>query len=75
MDNDERIILFMRNMAAELDLCDSLETPHVCANLQTPAGRTKIEKLIVEKVVTGHLSISEAIVQIETELNPNVYEG
>lgn len=73
--NKELINAFRSNIAEELNLCDGMDTPYLCANLQSKDGRIKIEKLIADKVINQHISISEAIVQIERDLNPNSYEG
>lgn len=64
---------FKDNIRLELDQCNSLDTPHVCANISSEEGYRKTEKLIMEKVMTSRLTIGEAIVQIENELNPDAY--
>jgi hypothetical protein len=64
---------FLHNVREELDLCDPGETPYLCANL---AGEDRFEKIdmeIVRKVIKQKITIGEAIVQLEKELNPNAY--
>lgn len=58
----------------ELDLCNKIDTPMVCKSISTPEGRTKILNLVVEYVGNSGQSISQAIVSIERELNPNSIE-
>lgn len=55
----------------ELDLCQSAETPYLCANLGTPAGRALLEKQVLHRVLQGMMTISSAIISLEQELNPN----
>lgn len=56
----------------QLDLCDSADTPTVCAMKQTAEGAAELETLIIKKVMYGdNPSIADAIVEIENEFNPN----
>lgn len=56
----------------ELEFCNPAETPEVCKLISTPEGKEKIVKLIVEYVGKNGMTISEAIVYIERENNPNL---
>jgi len=56
----------------QLDLCDSTETPTICAIKETPNGYADIEKMVIEKVLYGpDPSIANAIVEIENTYNIN----
>jgi hypothetical protein len=61
------------NVEAELAQCERGETPYICANTQSAEGRQKMVNLIVRRVIEQHITVSEAIVEIEVELNPNSY--
>ncbi len=54
-----------------LDLCDEQYTPTVCGMLADPEAREKLVKLVIEKVVVSRNEISDAIIAIEKEYNPN----
>lgn len=71
--NQEVLTEFRQNIRTELDLCDAIQTPFVCANIGTEDGYKKIEQLICAKVIDEKITIGEAIVQIETDLNPQSY--
>lgn len=59
----------------QLDLCDSADTPAVCAMKETAKGYEDIEKLVIQKVLYGpNPSIADAIVEIENEYNINSVE-
>ena len=55
----------------ELSFCDPIDTPYVCLMINTQQGREKVLHQIVELVGAMGVSISDAILQIETEANPN----
>lgn len=56
----------------QLDLCDSTETPTICAIKDTAHGYADIEKMVIEKVLYGpDPSIANAIVEIENTYNIN----
>jgi hypothetical protein len=56
----------------QLDLCDSTETPTICAIKNTPDGYADIEKMVIDKVLYGpDPSIANAIVEIENTYNIN----
>jgi uncharacterized protein YtpQ (UPF0354 family) len=61
---------FKNNIKEELELCDPIQTPYVCANTQTEAGYAVLERLLMAKVLNEKITIGEAIVAIEQELNP-----
>lgn len=64
---------FKRNVREELELCDPHETPHVCANLGATDQFQRIDWVIIQKVLKQRITIGEAIVELENELNPNAY--
>lgn len=57
----------------ELDLCNSSETPYVCAEASKPESRAKITDLIMNMCLKsdGEMSVSDAIDQYERTFNPN----
>lgn len=55
----------------ELSFCDPIDTPYVCLMINSHQGREKVLHQIVELVGAMGVSISDAILQIETEANPN----
>ncbi len=61
------------NVAAHLDLCNALDTPFICGQLDSAESRAKLEESIVDKVLTERIGIGAAIIEIESELNPNSY--
>lgn len=63
------------NIRIELDLCDATDTPFVCANITTDDDYQKIEHLVIQKILSGKMTISQAIILIEHDLNPNMYEA
>lgn len=71
--NQEVLAEFRQNIRTELDLCNATQTPFVCANIGTEDGYKKIELLICSKVIDQKITIGEAIVEIETDLNPQSY--
>lgn len=73
MQSQEILDEFKKNIRTELDLCDPVKTPYLCANIEDPKAYAKIEALITSKVIAQQLTIGEAIVAIENELNPNAY--
>lgn len=71
----EKLQKLTQQIKKQLDLCESTDTPEVCAMKDTPEGYAKIEKLIIQKVLYGdNISIADAIVEIENEYNPNALE-
>lgn len=54
-----------------LNLCDSVDTPTVCGMLGDPEAKGKLVELIMKKVIQQKLDISEAIIAIDNEFNPN----
>jgi hypothetical protein len=58
---------------ASLDLCDPYATPAICLMKASGDGYKKLEENIVNRVVKGS-SISNAILQIEKENNPNIIQ-
>lgn len=57
----------------ELDLCNSIETPYVCAEASKPESRAKITELIMNMCLksNGEMSVDDAIDQYERTFNPN----
>lgn len=74
-ENKQDALSGLRNqIKIQLQLCDDEETPTVCAMKETTEGYDEIERLIIQKVLYGEdSSISNAIVEIENEYNPNSY--
>ena len=55
----------------ELEFCNELDTPHVCAMISTHEGKEKIVETICEYVGNNGMTIGEAINYIEKVSNPN----
>jgi hypothetical protein len=73
MDTKSVIEELKNNIRQELELCDPLGTPYICANIENKASYERIEQLIIKKVITAHVTIGEAIIAIETDLNLQSY--
>lgn len=71
--NMELLDQLKKNVMNELGLCTASETPYVFANLTSGPAAEKMTDLVIKKVLEQKIAISQAIVQIETELNPNSY--
>jgi hypothetical protein len=72
MENDKsEAAKLIENIKIQLDLCDSVDTPYVCANIKLAAGYKKMQDLIIAKILQNKLTISEAILECEADLNPN----
>lgn len=59
----------------ELSFCECENVPFVCANKSTPEGETKMVQLVFDYVLRKNVSISDAIVEVETEFNPNISDN
>lgn len=57
---------------AELEFCNEVDTPYVCALIQKPEGKTQVLNLIVEYVGNNGMTIGDAINYIERDQNPNL---
>lgn len=61
-----------KSIKQQLDLCDAVDTPTICAIKQTAEGFADLEKMIIEKVLySDDTSIANAIVDIENTYNIN----
>jgi len=56
----------------ELEFCNSIDTPYVCAMINDEHKKAKVIDLIVEYVGTNGMTIGEAINYIERDNNPNL---
>lgn len=56
----------------ELEFCNEVDTPYVCALIQKPEGKEQVLNLIVEYVGNNGMTIGEAINYIERDQNPNL---
>ena len=64
-------VQIVRNLAnKELEFCNIVDTPYICSAISQPSKKEKIVEEIVEIVGKRGLSISMAISEIETNLNP-----
>lgn len=61
--------LFLQ-VEAELEFCDSTQTPLVCANFNNPETRLQLIKTISETAISGKMNISQAIVEVERLYSP-----
>jgi len=57
-----------REIHLHLQQCDASHTPGVCVAIQTQAGYSRIENLIIDMAIAEGVSIGTAITTIETEL-------
>ncbi len=73
MENSEDLLQqLVQRVNTQLDLCESSETPIICAMLENDASRQKLVELVVKKVVDQQMDVSAAIVAINDEFDPNV---
>jgi hypothetical protein len=56
----------------ELEFCNIHDTPYICSAIQNPINKVKILDQIVEIVAKRGYTISNAIYEIERELNPQI---
>lgn len=55
----------------ELETCDAQETPTICSNLSNDKDKACIVETIAETALSMQINISQAIVQVEKQFNPN----
>ena len=55
----------------ELDVCDKAKTPVVCSNLATENSRSCIRQTIAEVMLSRHINIAQAIVEVEKSFSEN----
>ena len=70
----EKIVLLKQNINAELDYCNSADTPYLCDAISKTENKNKVVKQIVEMVGKRGLTISQSISELEWQLNPNNVE-
>ncbi len=56
----------------ELDTCLASDTPTVCATKSDKKGYEQIEQRIIEYVTGNKMTIGDAIITLEREMNPNM---
>jgi hypothetical protein len=59
------------NAKKELEFCNKVDTPYVCAMIETPEGKETVCDLIVEYVGKNSMTIGDAINYIERDQDPN----
>jgi len=59
----------------QLELCEPEDTPVVCRMKQDGEGKEKLAKLIIKEVTENGLTVSQAIIEIERQFNPNMLEN
>lgn len=67
----EKVIKLKEAIDIELSFCNPTDTPYLCPLLENANDKSKIVDRIVSFVANEGISISTAISQVETELNPN----
>ena len=73
MSKIKQLIAEVRKSAeAELEYCNEIDTPYVCALVSDPKGKKMVIDLIVEYVGQNGMSIGEAINYIERDQNPEL---
>lgn len=70
----EKIIELKAAINAELEFCNSADTPYVCQMTETPEGKTKVVTQIVQLVGKRGFTIGRAIAELEEQVNPNFNE-
>jgi hypothetical protein len=66
----DKLTELKKQIEQQLDLCDSTDTPAVCAMKETNKGKNDLVNLIVKKVLySDNPSIADAIVDIENEFS------
>lgn len=60
-----------QQIRSELETCDPEETPVICANLDNDKDEMCIVQTIAEYVLSMHLNISQAIVEVEKSFSVN----
>lgn len=71
--SDNKFSQLQEQIDKELSICEPSETPVVCAAMSNENGREAMQKLVMEKVMTGKLSIRDAIISIDNEFDVNSY--
>jgi hypothetical protein len=56
----------------ELEFCNIHDTPYICSAIKNPINKSKILDQIVEIVARRGYTISNAIYEIERDLNPQI---
>lgn len=59
------------HIIAELNLCDGSNTPFLCANISNPEDTEKMVDLVEKYVYANKCTISEAMLAVENDFNPN----
>lgn len=68
----EEIMVRLKKLIGEnLEFCDSDSTPFLCDLKSSEKGYKEIEDFVVKCFFETELSVSEALVMKENELNPN----
>jgi hypothetical protein len=70
----DQISRLRQNIIIELDLCDPIDTPNVCANIGESEGLEKIQSFIIQIILEQRVTIGEAIIIVENQLNINSYD-
>lgn len=56
----------------ELEFCECKNVPFICANKETPEGEAKMIQLVYDYVISKNQKIHQAIIDVETDFNPNI---
>tara|TARA_R110000751_G_scaffold173210_2_gene279664 strand:+ start:963 stop:1193 length:231 start_codon:yes stop_codon:yes gene_type:complete len=59
------------NIEKELEYCDKMDTPYICALSETTQGKAQVVASILEMVGYRGFTISMAIAEQENLLNPH----
>jgi len=74
MNNSELIEQLKSKIKLHLNLIKEKDLPKVYQMANNPATYHDMETLILKKIQTEGITISGAITEIETELNPNILD-
>lgn len=68
----DKIELLRTLIHDHLETCEPAKTPTICQMKSEKNGYQKVENEIIERIIRNGLTVSDAIIQIESEFNPNM---
>ena len=71
MENIDKLKVLIQ---AELNLCNSDNTPTVCRMSSDPEQYPNLERMIIDRIKNNGFSIGQAITDIERQYNINMIE-
>ena len=74
LNREQKLAKLRTLVRAELNLCDSSKTPYICAIHSNIEQSGILEKNITDMVQDYGLTISQCIVRLERDYNPNLID-